>query len=568
MDPFQLISRHLHPQRSDASILELDLDLGVTAGPPANPLAALRTINAPAMRALVLGLRRGADDPLVKGLVIHVGACPYTATQLDEIAAAIEDFGRTRPVVSYTESFGEFGNSTLAYRFASVAHQIWLQPTGELGLSGIAMNVTLLRGSLDKLGIEPQFGQRHEYKTAADQLSAHEVTPANREMIQRIADSILEDTIATVASRRRMSVDDVRQIVNGPALTATDALNRGLIDHIGYRDQVYSAIREQWGRDAILRYAHRSRHERYGVQELAHLGRPAVALVPITGSIVSGRPQSNPGQQQASSEIVGQQLRRAAADPQVRAVVLRVDSPGGSYIASDAIRREVQQVRRTGKPVVASMGAVAASGGYFVAMPADEIVACPTTLTGSIGVLAGKIVLAGLTEKLGLVVEDIAAGPWASMMSSQVPFTEEQWEALNVRLDEIYADFTQKAADDRHLDVEALRDVARGRVWTGSDAQRHGLVDHLGGAELAIHRACALAGLDRDKVSVRPTVRFPLLERLRPAESSETSPTVVHAATWADLAAAGPDAAVRALAAASGLDLAGVLTMPWRIRLG
>jgi protease-4 len=213
------------------------------------------------------------------------------------------------------------------------------------------------------------------------------------------------------------------------------------------------------------------------------------------------------------------------------------------------------------------MGDVAASGGYFVSMAADEIVACSTTLTGSIGVLAGKLVLTGLKEKAGLVVEDIATGEWATFMSSNARFTDEQWDALNARLDEIYDDFTAKAAADRKMPVDVLRGLARGRVWTGLDAQRHGLVDHLGGVETAIERACSLAGLDRGRAVVKLSSRLPFLERLRPADSSESAILGPSGASWGALPAGGPDAVVRVLARAVGVDAPGVLTLPWRVTI-
>lgn len=568
MDPIQRVTRRFFPQAaSPGTILELDLDLGVSSTPPSDPVAALRAVNSPTMRALVAGLREGVRDPAIVGLIVHIGTCAYSAAQLDELASVLEDFARVKPVIAYSETFGEFGSATLAYRFATLAHSVWLQPSGEVGLGGIALSVTLLRGTLDKLGVEPQFGQRYEYKTAADQYTAREVTAANREMMQAIADSIVDDTVETVAKRRGLPVADVRAVADGPALTASEALRRRLIDHVGYRDEVYAAARAEWGPEAELRYVHRLHPGLRAIAAISDRTKPGVAIIQVHGGIVSGRPRPGIGGPQASSDAVGTQVRRAVADPDVQAIVLRVDSPGGSYIASDAIRREVIQARAAGKPVVASMGDVAASGGYFVSMAADEIVACPTTLTGSIGVLAGKLVLTGLKEKVGLVIEDVAAGEWATFMSSNTRFTDEQWEVLNTRLDEIYDDFTAKAAADRRMPVDVLRGLARGRVWTGLDAQRHGLVDHLGGVETAIERACALAGLDRGRAVVRMSPRLPFLERLRPVDSSESAILAPAGASWATLATSGPDAVVHILARAIGLDAPGVLTLPWRVAI-
>ncbi len=564
MDPISLVTQRLFPAKPATTILELDLDLGALSSPPTQPLAALRALNSPNMRALLAGLRAGAADPRVVGLIVHVGTCPLTPVALDELCGALEAFALAKPIVAYTESFGELGNATFAYRIATRAGEIWMQPSGELGLSGVGLSVMLLRGGLDKLGIEPEFGQRHEFKTAADQFTAREITPAHREMIQRVADALVEDTVDRVANARGLTREQVWDVVNGPSLTAAEALARGFVDRLGYRDEVYQHVRQLWGADAGLKYAHRYAKRPNLVSGLTERGKPVVAIVPVLGGIVAGRPKPSPGGQNIGSEVVGQQLRQAAADPDVKAIVLRVDSPGGSYIASDTIRRAVQVVRTGGKPVVASMGDVAASGGYFVSMAADEIVAAPSTITGSIGVLAGKFVTTELKAKLGLVIEDVAAGSWATTMSPNVRFTAEQWDALNRRLDEIYADFTQKAAADRGLSLPDLENVARGRVWTGSDAARHGLVDHLGGSELAVQRACALAGLDRDTITIRGVSRLPFLDQLRPAESSEAPPVAATALSWGESLSTNPDQFVRVVGSVLGIEIPGVLTLPFR----
>ena len=244
-------------------------------------------------------------------------------------------------------------------------------------------------------------------------------------------------------------------------------------------------------------------------------------------------------------------------------MLLRVDSPGGSYVASDTIHREVALLRESGRPVVATMGTVAASGGYFVAMGADEVVAQPTTLTGSIGVLAGKLVAQRLLDRIGVVRESVTAGPRAAMMAFGQPFSEDEWQVLDAWLDEVYADFTGKAAADRGRDLAELEPLARGRVWTGVDAVEHGLVDHLGGTDLALDRLCDLADLDRDKVALRAGPALPFLSQLRPAESSESGHAAARVA-----AAPGPEAALARLAGWAGVPLPhGVLSLPWWIEI-
>ncbi|MDQ4008788.1 MAG: signal peptide peptidase SppA, partial [Actinomycetota bacterium] len=256
------------------------------------------------------------------------------------------------------------------------------------------------------------------------------------------------------------------------------------------------------------------------------------------------------------SDTLGAALRAARDDDRVRAVVLRVDSPGGSYVASDAVRHEVLALRDSGRTVVASMGSVAASGGYYIAMPADAVVAGAGTITGSIGVLAGKQVIRDALQRFGVRIESVSVGRQAEMFSTQREFTEDEWQRLEVWLDRVYDDFTAKAAHDRGMGVDRLRELAKGRVWTGADARRHGLVDQLGGLDDAIDLACARTGLRRKDADVRTLPRPALLQNLRPAQSSESP-----AAAGGGAGSTGGgllDQVYRAL----GMPAYGVLSMP------
>ncbi|GAA5156067.1 signal peptide peptidase SppA [Nocardioides marinquilinus] len=558
-------------KRARHVVLELDLAGGVAFAPPANPLEAWRLRLAPSVRAVREGLRRAAGDDAVRGLVVHLGTCPLTLAQADEVAGLVADFTEHKPSIAWTATFGELTSGLAGYRAALGAGEVWLQPSGALGVAGVHLGITLLRGGLEKLGLDPQFGQRHEYKSAADQLGATEVSDANREMVQRLADSILDDTVARTAARRSLDPAPVREAVAQAPLSAARALEAGLVDRLGYRDEVYARLREQWGDGSgadggdggvDLRYLQRYHSDGGRRETLARLTRhhqPAVAVVDVTGPIVLG--PARPGQ---AGDDVTARLREVGRDDDVSAVVLRVDSPGGSYVASDAMRREVVRLREAGTPVVATMGTAAASGGYFVAMAADEVVAQPTTLTGSIGVLAGKIVVGRLLERAGIVHEPVDAGPRASLMAATVPFDDEAWRVLDAWLDEVYADFTTKAAADRGLDLAVLEPLARGRVWTGADAAERGLVDHLGGSALALDRACALAGVERDRVRLATPSPLAFLKQLRPPESSEAAAAGARAAGFASVAApVGPEALLRRLAEAVGVHLPhGVLSMP------
>jgi len=543
--------------------LEIDLDRGVLRAAPENPLEAFRAINAPTITGLTQALREAVPDERVAGLVVHIGTCPLSASLVDEVGAAIRHFGEHKPTVAYAETFGELTSGMFAYRLATAASTIWLQPSGGVVLSGVHVDMVLLRGGLEKIGMDPQFSQRKEYKTAAESYSASTVSDANREMSGRLAASLVEETVAIISERRGLTADAVREVLDRGPVGAEEARSLGLVDHLGYRDDVYSDVRSTWGNDATLQYASRYIGS-IAARAMSRLAKkPTVAVVSVRGGIVSGRPVRSPlGGPQAGSEVVLEHLRHARMDDNVKAVVLAVDSPGGSYIASDTIRAGVLELKKAGKPVVATMGDVAASGGYFVAMGATEIVASPSTLTGSIGVFAGKIVNQGLYDKLGLIREDVQSGRLADMFAGNRGFTDDQWRILDTWLDQVYEDFTTKAAADRGMRVEELEPLARGRVWTGADAKERRLVDHLGGREVAIERACALAGVDRDKVSVRPVPLLGLLERLQPAQSSERPGGLDAAAISTD-----PLRLLSGLASELGLYPDGVLSMPYRLRI-
>ncbi len=518
-------------------------------------------MHLPSLRGVVEALRRAAGDDQVAGLIAHVGAKQPTLAQSDELRSAVAAFRAAgKPTVCWSESYGEMGPGNVGYHLASAFDEVWVQPSGDVGLVGVTAQAVFLRDTLDKLGVQPQFGQRHEYKSAADTFLRSSMSEPNREMVTRLVDSAMETLVRDVAAGRGLDEAAVREAVDAAPLSAEEAVTRKLVDKVGYRDEVYADLRGRLG-DVELKYV-----DRYGRGGLAQAGasvarrnKPVVAVVHAAGPIHLGRSSSTPlSGRSVGSDSIGTALRAAAKDDSVKAVVLRVDSPGGSYVASDAIRREVLALRRTGRPVVASMANVAASGGYYIAMPADRVLASAGTITGSIGVLAGKQVIREMLERVGVRRESVSAGRYADMFSSDRPFDEGEWTRLESWLDRVYDDFTSKAAEDRGMPVENLRVVARGRVWTGADALRHGLVDELGGIERAVEVACERAGLDRAEVELRTMPKPKPLERLLPVENSE-SPAAASLGDGLPL--------LDGLLAAVGLPSYGVLSMPvgWRL---
>lgn len=549
-------------------VLEIDLSLGLQGGTPQDPLTALRSRNTPRLAHLISGLRHAATDDKVAAAIVHLTPL-IKITEVEELAPALRSFAESgKKVIAWAESFGELGPGTVPYYLATAADEIWMQPSGTLGLQGIGLEVATVRGTFDKIGIEPQIGQRQEYKTAAEMYSSTEISQPNREMTGRMCESVTEQISATTATARSLTTDQVTAAMAVAPLTADDALQRGLIDRIGYRDDVYAAVRDDFGqpddhgdRQVKLQFVHRYSRSlaRQAVSRAKKRGRPVIAVVDVQGGIITGRgsgqlPSRSP---QAGSDLITAALRSTIADDAVRAVVLRVDSPGGSYVASDAIRDAVLRVKQSGRPVIASMGGVAASGGYFVSMAADRIVALPSTLTGSIGVLGGKMVIKDALAKIGVARESIGT-PAATMFSSTRPFEHDEWLRVEAWLDAVYDDFTHKAAADRGLEYPDLETYARGRVWTGADAREHGLVDELGGRRHAVELACQLVGADVDEVRIHQFPRSPMLARLKSADSTESPVSTMTTGPRPGL--------LELITGALGVSAGGVLTLPWQLQ--
>jgi protease IV len=353
-----------------------------------------------------------------------------------------------------------------------------------------------------------------------------EYTTAHRTALDRLAESIFTEGVDAIATGRGMGADQVRELADTGPRTAPEALAAGLVDALGYRDQAYAAMRSRVGVDAELLFADRWRPPRR--PHLPARRKGYVALVEVRGTIVSGRTRRAPMGRQVGSDSVGAALRAASADDRVRAVVLHVDSPGGSAVASDTIWREVCRAREAGKPVVVSMGPTAASGGYYIACPADVIVALPSTLTGSIGVFGGKVVVAELLDRLGLTTGTVSRGDRSLMFSTRRGFSDDERERLAVTIDAIYDDFVAKVARGRRRPVAEIEAIARGRVWTGADAVGIGLVDALGGLHDAVRIARSRGSLPAD-APVRRALHVAPLARLGSAKNTEDPRAVLGA---------------------------------------
>ncbi len=503
-------------------LLELDLTEPPADPDLADPLDRLRNRGRRLLRPTLRALHEAGEDDRVVGLVAKVGGrLPWAVMQ--ELRAGVLAFaGSGKPTTAWAESFGEGGSSMSALVLASAFGEIWLQPGGEIGALGVGVETTFLRGALDKLGIEPQFEQRRDYKNAPDQLLRHDYSPAHREALEQLTRSISADASAAIADGRNLTSAAVQRLIETAPMTAAEAVATKLVDRLGYRDQVYATVRRSAenpeGDGVELLYADRWQPS-WRPHRPAHR-RPHLALVEIKGGIVGGRSRRGPSGRQVGSDTVAAQLRAAAEDDRAHGLVLQVDSPGGSAVASEVIWREVCRFRESGKPVVVSMGAAAASGGYYVSCPADVIVAQPATLTGSIGVFGGKLVLGELLSRIGVNTGSIEQGGRSLMFSARRGFDDDERERLAHLIDAIYDDFVAKVATGRQRGIEEIDAVAGGRVWTGRDALAVGLVDQLGGLRDAIRIARLRAGLAEDAPVTR-SVHVPPLARLGKPKNSE-----------------------------------------------
>lgn len=493
------------------------------------------------LRETVAAIHRAAEDPRVAGLIARVQLPPSPIGAVQELRDALVAFSAVKPSVAWAETYP----GTLSYYLASAFREVWMQPSGGVGLIGFAANATFLRDALDKAGIEAQFVARGEYKSAANLFTEDGFTDAHREAVTRMLESLQAQVWQAVAESRNIDVDALDALADRAPLMRDEALASGLVDRIGFRDEAYARIAELTGDAAgssdaedidaedkpprmyLARYAGSAR-ARLAPPVPAIPGRrtkPAIAVVTVEGAIVNGRggPQGIPfGPSNAGGDTIAAALREVAADDSVSAIVLRVDSPGGSVTASETIWREVKRARDHGKPVVASMGSVAASGGYYVSMGADAIVANPGTITGSIGVISGKLVVRDLKDRLGVGSDTVRTNANADAWSIDAPFTPQQQARQEADADLYYTDFVQRVADGRNLTTKEVDIVARGRVWTGADALERGLVDELGGFRTAVRRAKVLAGLDPDtEVRVLNYPGSSLLDMVRPRASSQ-----------------------------------------------
>ena len=469
------------PSRSTL-ILRVDGD-PVEGGPDDGFAQFLPVRRAHSIRMLVENIRKAKVDRRVAAMVVRPSglASPYSA-KIQELRDAILDFRHSgKPVVAYLED-----GDQIDYYLATACDRIFLLPSSPLQLIGSASYEIFLRGTLDKVGAYPDLMHIGAYKTASNQLTEKTFTAAHREMAQSLNDENYDQLVKAIADGRKKSESDVRTLVDEGPYLPEDALGVGLIDDLAYEDQIGEKGKIPYGRGKTLEL---DEYDRVSATSLG-LGRgPRIAVIYASGTIVSGRSGYDPlnGAVLGSDTLIDY-IRKVREAGDIKGIVLRIDSPGGSAAASDAIWRELVLMRdaRPDRPFVVSMSDLAASGGYYMAMAAPEIVAEPGTLTGSIGIFGGKFVTGGVFAKVGANVEGVSRGAHADMNSPTRPYTDAERAKMGQQLQAFYDRFVERVAASRHMAPERVDALAQGRVWTGRQARQNGLVDDIGGLDRAV----------------------------------------------------------------------------------
>ena len=451
------------------------------------------------LRGFVNSLQKAKRDPRIKSVLLMPTTLesPYWA-KVQEMRDAVIDFRRSgKKVTAYLEYGGD-----REYYLASAADRVFLMPASSLDLTGVASYEIFLRGTFDKIGAYPDFVKIGEYKTAPNQYTEREMTPAHREMSTSLNRSMYDQLVRGIAEGRKKTDADVRTLLDQGPFRPEQALQAGLVDGVAYEDQLDDKVPELRGNDGPLRRIEWNDYERVDPTSVGFRPRSRIGVLYASGAIVSGKSGFDP----VNGSIVGSdtlvaQIRRVRNDSSVKAVVLRIDSPGGSTVASDVIWRELMITRdqKPSRPLIVSMADLAASGGYYIAMPGQVIVAEPATLTGSIGIYAGKIVTGGTLNKLGVSGETVKDGANADIYSPFAPWTEPQREKIAGYIEGFYQNFITRAAQSRRMTPQQIDAIGRGRVWTGAQAREQGLVDALGGLDTAVALAKERAGIPADE---------------------------------------------------------------------
>jgi protease-4 len=466
----------------------------------ADPLAAPGTT----VQAFIETLDRAAVDPRVHGLLVSLDNGGIDMAHIQEIRTAVKRFRATGKFAHiYTASFADLGSGIGAYYFAAAFDQIWMQPVGLVSMTGLALDMPFGKDALDKIGANPQFLHREEYKSAMESFTNSQMSPANREMMTSILGDLSTQLFNDIAQDRKLTAEALQAQIDKGLIAGEAALKAGLITRLDYADVLVEETREKITGKKDSDKPELVFAEDYHAAMFRNKKADAqanVALVRVAGEIVPGH-DAEPGF--ATGDYIAGAIDEAADNDNIKVIVVRVDSPGGSPSASETIRHAIVHAKEKGKKVIVSMGPVAASGGYWVAVNADKIYALPSTLTGSVGVIMGKFEISGLWKKLGVNWDGVSWGENARLWSINAPMGDSERAALNAAIDSTYADFIDRVAEGRQMDKAKVHSLAKGRAWTGSQAKKNGLVDEIGGLDASMEYAAKLIGeASRSKLKI------------------------------------------------------------------
>ncbi|MBO7098059.1 MAG: signal peptide peptidase SppA [Alphaproteobacteria bacterium] len=477
----------------DNSILNIDFNLAYAEMRQDDLFAEFTKQSAYSVFDLIRAINVAGTDDRIKAISATLNTTGLSTAQIEDVASALRYFqSKGKKAYLYSTGLGSFGQGTKEYYLASFFDEIWMQPVSDVGITGVAVEVPFFKNTLEKIGVEPEFYARYEYKTAVESLLNSDFTPTYKEEIEKLAGGLNKQYTTIISSNRKLSESDVLRAVDMAPVCARDALNMKLIDHIGYRFEMNESLYQKY------------HAKNYAMTDyMAHMGEntekklPMVAFLVLEGVIEDGESSNNPVSDAViGSESVLKQIEELKDIENLKALVLRINSPGGSYAASDEIRAALVNLKKQKNiKIVVSMSTYAASGGYFISLAGDYIMADSSTITGSIGVFGGKFVLSGLTDKLGIHFGEVKYGQNAGILSMNHKFSETEKQVFEKSLDEVYQDFTTKVSEVRHIDISEMDRLARGRIWLGIDAVQNHLVDELGGLQHAIAKAKELAGI-------------------------------------------------------------------------
>lgn len=452
-------------------------------------------VNSMSYLDLVSTITAAALDDRIKALVADINTTNLGLAQVQDLRKVIKNFrAEGKTTIAYSTGFGAFGGGMKPYYLASAFDEIWMQPDSEIGITGISIEVPFVKELLGKIGAEPEFYTRYEYKNAMASLVNSKFSKEHKQDLTKMADGIFNQIVEDVAKDRELSVKDLKKLIDNAPIFVKNTDSK-LVDVVDYRPNLWAKVNKIMGLNSISLEDYNQHFERDKVKL-----KNVIAFLVLDGVIEDGYSENKPfGDSIIGAKSVLAQLEEIAKDKKVKALIVRINSPGGSYAASNEIWYAIKKIKETKNiPVIVSMSDYAASGGYFIALSGDYIFAEPSTITGSIGVLGGKIVLADLWKKIGVNWDVINIGKNAGALSMNRKFSASERKIFNRSLDNIYSDFTTKVAENRNIEMSKMNSLARGRVWLGSGAKEHNLIDGIGGVDEAITKAVSMAGKNKD----------------------------------------------------------------------